>query len=329
MVFISWIAYSRRSQLMADKFQMKLHLIHSLKRHPFLAPLRYLLQAANTLSTLIREKPEIVFVQNPPIFAPLVVYVYAKLWGARYIIDVHTTALLARVWQWSLPLHAFLSRQAIATIVTNEHLEAMVKAWGANTFVVADIPAVLPLGKPFELKGKFSVAVINSFAPDEPLAEVLSAAASLPDVHFYITGDPLRAKKSFLQHRPENVQFTGFLPDEAYLGLLRAAQAIMVLTTHDHTMQRGACEAVSIGKPIITSNWPLLKAYFHKGTLHVDNTSRGIRESVLTMQQRLEMLEREILELQQERWKEWEEKHASLTRLMEDAPATATQRSAG
>lgn len=79
MVFISWIAYSRRSQLMADKFQMKLHLIHSLKRHPFLAPLRYLLQAANTLSTLIREKPEIVFVQNPPIFAPLVVYVYAKL----------------------------------------------------------------------------------------------------------------------------------------------------------------------------------------------------------------------------------------------------------
>ena len=31
---------------------------------------------------------------------------------------------------------------------------------------------------------------------------------------------------------------------------------ILALTTHDHTMQRGACEAVSLGVPIITSDWP-------------------------------------------------------------------------
>jgi glycosyltransferase involved in cell wall biosynthesis len=316
MLFISWIAHNRRSQLIADKFQMKLHLVHSLKRRPYLAPIRYLLQAAKTLAILVRERPKVVFVQNPPIFAVLVVYLYAVLWRARYIIDAHTTALLAPVWKWSLPLHGFLSRRAITTIVTNEHLEAMVKSWGANTFIIADIPTTFPPGKPFPLNGKFSVAVINTFAPDEPIMEVLRAAAELPDVQFYITGDPIRARKTFLQDHPANVKFTGFLPDDAYLGLLRSVQAIVVLTTRDHTMQRGACEAVSLGKPIITSDWPLLRSYFHKGTIHVDNTSRGIQAGVRKMQQEKEALERDVLLLQQERQVEWQEKQAILGRII-------------
>jgi glycosyltransferase involved in cell wall biosynthesis len=318
MLFISWIAYSRRSQLIAEKFQMKLYLVHSLKRRPFLAPLRYILQTIKTLMILIREKPVVVFVQNPPIFAPLVVYLYTKLWPAKYIIDAHTSALLAPVWQWSMPLHGFLSRRAITTIVTSEHLRAIVNAWGANTFIIADIPATLPRGKTFPLDGKFNVAVINTFAPDEPLEEVLQAATALPDVQFYVTGDPIRAKKTFLRDHPDNLKFTGFLPDEEYLGLLRAVQAIMVLTTRNHTMQRGACEAVSLGKPIITSNWPLLQTYFHKGTIHVDNSGQGIQEGILRMQRERETLEKEILLLQQERWLEWEEKQAALTKLIED-----------
>lgn len=319
MVFIAWITHSRRSQLTAEKFQMKLHLIHSLERRPFLVPLRYVLQTITTLVLLFRERPAVVFVQNPPIFAPLVVYLYAKLCGAKYIIDVHTTALLSPWWKWSLPLHGFLSRQAIATIVTNEHLKAMVESWGANGIIVADIPTVFPQGRAFPVDGKFNVAVSNTFGPDEPLEEVLKAAATLPDVQFYITGDPIRAKKEFLQNHPGNVTFTGFLPDEDYLGLLRAVQAVMVLTTHDHTMQRGACEAVSLGQPIITSNWPLLRAYFDKGTVHVDNSSQGIRAGVLKMQEEREVLKEEVLVLQQERWREWEEKHTALARCIEDS----------
>jgi glycosyltransferase involved in cell wall biosynthesis len=329
MLFVAWIAHSRRSQLIADKFQMKLVCVHSLKRWPFLAPLRYALQAIKTLMILIRERPAVVFVQNPPIFAPLVVYLYAKLWGARYIVDVHTTALLAPVWKWSLPLHAFLSRRAITTIVTNEYLEGLVKAWGAKTFIIADIPTTFPAGTVFPLNGKFSIVVINTFAPDEPIREVLEAAAALPEVQFYITGDPIRARKTFLHDHPSNVRFTGFLPDKEYLGLLQAVQAVMVLTTRDHTMQRGACEAVSLGKPIITSDWPLLRAYFHKGTLHVDNSGEGIRAGILRMRENKETLEKEILLLQQERRLEWDEKHAALRELINDSAEQPSIRQRG
>ena len=320
MIFISWIAYSRRSQLIADKFQIKLYLIQSLKRYYILAPLRYVLQSIRTLIILLRERPKIVFIQNPPVFAVLVIYLYAKLAGARYIIDSHTGALLDSRWQWSLPLHAFLSRQAITTLVTNEHLKSLVQSWKADAFIIADIPAVFPTGRPFSLNSNFSVAVINTFSKDEPVEEILEAAGQLPEVDFYITGDPIRAKKYYLQDHPANVHFTGFLPDEDYIGLLRGVQTIMVLTKDDHTMQRGACEAVSLGQPIITSNWPVLAGYFNKGTIHVDNSPAGIRAGVLAMRENYEVLAEEISLLQRERWTEWQEKYQQLTNLIEAQP---------
>ncbi|HEX9923114.1 MAG TPA: glycosyltransferase [Anaerolineae bacterium] len=322
MIFIAWIAHNRRSQLIAEKFQMKLYLIQSLKRIYFLAPLRYVLQTIKTLIILIREKPAVIFVQNPPIFAVLVVYLYAKLARAEYVIDAHSGALLAPWWQWSLPIHAFLSRRAITTIVTNDHLQAMVEGWGAGTFILADIPTTFPEGKAFPINGRFSLAVINTFAPDEPIEAVLETAGALPDVDFYITGDPIRAKKSYLQDHPDNVKFTGFIPDHEYFGLLRAVQAIVVLTKNNHTMQRGACEAVSLGKPIITSDWPLLRSYFNKGTIHVDNSGRGIQTGVLQMQKEREGLQKEILLLQQERRVEWDEKFEALTSLIEEKLAS-------
>jgi len=316
-LFIVWHPYSRRGQLLSEKLGLKLYLVHTLKRRYFLAPIRYLLQTAKTLSVLAREKPRLVFVQNPPIFAAIVVYIYARLWKARYIIDSHTGGLLVPWWKWSLPIHAFLSRRAITTIVTNEHLKAMVDSWGVSSFIIGDIPTTFPQSKPFPLNGKFNIAVINTFSPDEPLEEVLEAAVSLPEVQFYVTGNPIRAKKSLFQNKPANVKFTGFLSDKEYFGLLRAAQAVMVLTTRNHTMQRGACEAVSLGKPIITSNWPLLREYFDKGTIHVDNSAQHIQEAVIRMQKERKTLGDEILILQQERWQEWQHKHAALTGLIE------------
>ncbi len=318
MLFISWISHNRRSQLIADKLNIELHQIQIFKRRYFLAPIRYLLQSIKTLKICIREKPKVVFVQNPPIFAPLIVYLYSKIWRSKLIIDSHTFALLAWWWKWSLPLHAYLSRRAITTIITNDHLNKMINSWKAPSFILADIPTNFPRGEKFTPEGNFNVAVINTFAEDEPVEEVLKAAASLPDVQFYITGDLIKAKRKYLSNRSDNVIFTGFIPDEKYFGLLREVDVIMVLTNDDHTMQRGACEAVSLGKPIITSNWPLLRTYFNKGTIHVENSSKHIRTGVTSAKKNLAVLEKEVLELQRERWIEWRKKHKALMALIEN-----------
>jgi glycosyltransferase involved in cell wall biosynthesis len=315
-LFVAWHPHSRRGQLFADAFDMPLYKIHAIGRRWIHAPFKYPIQAWRTWQLLNRKCPRMVFVQNPPIFAAVVVYLYCRRHRARFIIDSHTGALLLSLWRWSLPLHGFLSRQAVTTIVTNEHLRRMVEGWGAHATIVADIPTEFPAGNPFPLDGRFTVVVINTFSPDEPVGEVLDAAAALPDVGFYVTGDPVRARRAWLEHAPSNVHFTGFLLDPDYFGLLRAAQAVLVLTTDNHTMQRGACEALSLGKPIITSNWPLLREYFNKGTIYVDNTSRGIQVAVRQMQAQQGKLAQEILDLRQERSHEWEAKREEIITLI-------------
>jgi glycosyltransferase involved in cell wall biosynthesis len=193
-------------------------------------------------------------------------------------------------------------------MVTNAHLANILKGWGARVFVLKDIPGDYPSGSSYKVDGtRFNVAVVNSFAPDEPLKEILDAARDLPDINFYVTGDTVRAGKNSFVEKPDNVIFTGFLSNIDYYSLLRSIDAVMVLTKHDHTQQRGACEALWLGKPIITSNWPILRDYFSKGAIFVDNTSMGIISSVKQMREQLHEYQCDIQALQKERVQDWEQ----------------------
>jgi glycosyltransferase involved in cell wall biosynthesis len=300
-----------RSRIMAGKLGIPVHFIATnLPRGGLYVPIKYPIQAVRTLKLLFRQRPEVIFVQNPPILAVFFVYLYCALSGTRFIIDAHSEALLTTgstappAW-----FKRFLFKRAVTTLVTNEHLAEMIEALGAKAFILRDVPTTFAGSGRYPVNGNFNVALINTFASDEPLGQVLAAAAGLPDVHFYVTGkiNPHRRSK-FVDNSPANVHFTDFLANDDYYGLLNTAQAVMCLTTRNHTMQRGACEAASIGKPIITSDWPILRLYFNKGTIHVDNTADGIRRGVLEMQRHLPDFERGIKALQLDQQHEWQQK---------------------
>lgn len=308
-LFLAWSppSHTRRSELMARKLGIPLQRVHILKKGIYLAPLRYVIQFFLTLFILFRKRPQVVFVQNPPIFAPLSAWLYCVLTQNHLVIDTHTDALQSRVWAWSLPLHRFLSRHARVTLVTNDYLAQMISHWGARSQIVVDVPSQLPEGKPYPVAYPFNIAMVSSFAPDEPLDEVVRVAGKLPDIGFYVTGNPAWGVKRLPDNLPSNFHLTGFLPDESYYGLLRSVQAVMALTKEDHTMQRGACEAVWLGQPIITSHWPVLRQSFHKGTIHVDNTAEGIEAGILQMRTVYAQLAREVKLLQDERQQQWQE----------------------
>jgi len=316
-LFLAWArpSHTRRSVLLARQLGVPLRRIYALKMRPYLAPIRYPIQAVQTLWTLFRERPRLVLVQNPPIFAPLFVWLYCVLTGSRFIIDSHTGALHGPLWRWSWALHAFLSRRAVTTLVTNTYLQQKIQSWGAHSLVVMDVPSEFPVGNPFHFQHDFNIAVVSSFSADEPLTEITRAAADLPEVGFYVTGDPARTDYPLPSQFPPNVHLTGFLSEDDYYGLMRSAQAVMVLTTEDHTMQRGACEAVWLGQPIITSHWPILREAFHCGALHVDNTAAGIRAAVETMRARRSEIANEIIALQVERLRHWQQVCTQLTEL--------------
>jgi glycosyltransferase involved in cell wall biosynthesis len=296
--------------------------VHSTKRRgPVTAPLRYTSQAVKTLLLLSRRRPRVVFVQSPPSFAVMFVALYCGLTGASFLVDAHSAAMQLPYWTRPRWLHALLARRAVATIVTNERFAGIIHGSGGRALVIRDIPTSFPGGRRRPTGAGFNVLVVNTFSADEPLREVVAAAREVPEATFHVTGDTRRERGRIPPDRPGNVRFTGFLPTEAYYELMASSDAVMCLTTRDDTMQRGACEALSMGRPIITSDWPLLRDYFSKGTVHVDNGAIGIRDGVRAMMRHHSRYEADIISLQGQQRREWVSALESLVRLVDSSLA--------
>lgn len=321
-IFLVWGTPDQgpRSKVLAQRLGIELHFIHtSLPRGAFYALIRYPIQAVMTLQLLLQRRPRVVFIQNPPPAAVVCVCFYCALAKAGYIIDAHSSAFSSQRWVTPpLWIKKLLARRAIATIVTNEHWKETVNQWGGQAIIIQDIPATFPAEGEFPMRGKFNVAFVNTFSEDEPLENFLEAAFALPEVQFYVTGKIKAKDAALVSSAAPNVHFTNFLSDESYYALLRSVDAVICLTTRDHTMQRGACEALSLGKPIITSDWTVLREYFRKGTVHVDNSIEGIRLGVLQMKDRHRSYQGEIEELQQEQQAEWQENVNPLNQMIEE-----------
>ena len=90
----------------------------------------------------------------------------------------------------------------------------------------------------------------------------------------------------------------------------------MDLTNWDNTVLMGGFEAVSLGKPFITSDWPVLKDYFSLGTVHIPNTVEGVCAGVYRAQLEHETLQRDIIRLRDRLDKEWRQKLGDLQNLI-------------
>jgi glycosyltransferase involved in cell wall biosynthesis len=161
-------------------------------------------------------------------------------------------------------------KRSILTIVTNAYHKEIVEEWGARVEILGSL--IVPDGNSARktMDDHQTIVVISTFAEDEPIQEIFEAVVRFPSVVFYMTGDFRIADYWLKKEKPANVRFTGFLDKEEYISLVKSVDGAMVLVTTDHTMQRGAYEAMSWGTPIITSDWPILRGTFPRGAVFVD-----------------------------------------------------------
>jgi len=281
---------------------------------------RYPRQLLDTIAALARMRPRAVLVQHPPTPVVWTVALYAALTGARYVIDAHSDAFQRARWLRPLWLTRAIARRAAAVLVTDRHWAHTVEAWGARAIVNQDVPTTFVRDPSYPIEPGFTIAVINTWAADEPLAAVVVAARDLPDVTFHVTGRA-DGRVAALGMLPSNVRFTDFLAEPAYYALLESASAVMCLTTRDHTMQRGACEALSLGRPIVTSDWPLLRGYFDRGTVHVASTPDAIRDGVRRLRDDYDRYLAAVLDLREVRRREWAARRTALLALLAGAEA--------
>ena len=283
-------------------------------------PMKYPVHVWRTVRTLLRHRPRIVFVQSPPTVAVWLVAMYAALRGARFVIDHHSDAFERARWTRPRWLNRLVARRAAAAFVTDEHWARRLRQDGVRVMVVPDAPTnhdAAPGRHPGLVQDSFNIAVVNTWAVDEPLNAVLQAADSLPDVTFHVTGGVARHEET-VANAPPNVRFTDFLPQPEYIRLLASADAVACMTTRDHTMQRGACEALSLGRPILTSDWPLLRDYFSAGTIHVDGSAAGICSGITRLMADYDRFAAGVVALREQRCAEWAERRATIEGIILD-----------
>jgi glycosyltransferase involved in cell wall biosynthesis len=202
-------------------------------------------------------------------------------------------------------LHRWFSRAAATTIVTNEAMAATLEGWGASATLVRDVPVCFAEPVAAALPPGCNMTFVCTFTRDEPIELFFRAAALVPDVHFHVTGNYKRADPAVLAAKPANVRLTGFLGDGEYVGLLLASDAVISLTTLDHTMQRAAYEAVYLGRPVVTSDFDLLRRHFCKGAVHVRNSVDDIAGGIGRMRDALARMRAEVDELRREHLEAW------------------------
>jgi glycosyltransferase involved in cell wall biosynthesis len=322
LLFISWASDCARSDGIATRLGGKSYMIYA----PFWGSrystivFKYISQSVKTLAVLFRERPRFIFVMSPPIVACLPIWLYKIITGADYVIDAHTAAFTDPRWQPIIFMHRFFSRRARTTIVTNEYLRDIVVSWGAHATIVADVPIASATQRNRNPNGQSRMTFISSFTKDEPLSLFLTAAARLPQVRFYVTGDYRAADRKILEAKPRNVEFTGFLPRPEYAALLTASDAIICLTTLNHAMQRGAYEAVYHCRPVVTSNTEVLRRSFYKGAVHVDNTVESIVAGMEQMGRNLDKYRLEVEQLRMEKLENWRKVEQELRHLLWGEP---------
>lgn len=282
VTYISWAENCSRSDHTARELGGTSHMVYEarLGSRPSTVLLKYAIQWRRTAALVRRERPEAVFVMTPPLVAALPAFVYARLHGARVVLDAHSAAFLHPRWRRFQGVQRALCRRAATTLVHNEHIASLVRQAGGHATLVPDVPIVFDRVERFERPASPVVAAVCSFNYDEPIAEIWEAARLLPGVRFFVTGNAKHLSTELKASRPANLSLTGFLSTAAYGGLLQGADAVLTLTTRDHTMLRGAYEAIYQGTPVIVSDWPMLRNAFPEGAAFASSAPAEIAAAV-------------------------------------------------
>ena len=277
---LAWF-YHRRFESLTEAMGIRRFVLASKRPKPW----RDLILMARTFALLWRERPRVVMVQNPSAVCTLFVTLLRPFFGYGIVVDghndaimpyVHGSAFVKRVTYWLL-------RNTDLTIVTNPALADIVeKDHGGRAFVLYDNLPHVPDVAPKDLGPGRHIMFICTYAPDEPLAELFTAAASLTDlpVTFHVTGRPKPARLAELPPVPANVRLSGFLPEVDYWALLKACDLIIDLSTMPHCLVCGAYESLAASKPLLLSDEASGRALFRDGAQYTVNTAEGIAEQV-------------------------------------------------
>ena len=277
-VFISWTRQNGRTADLANALGLSPEYVYRASRLGL--PGRYARQLRATRRLLKHTAPARAALMLPPAPALLAFLDSRRRRPERLVFDLHTGFFLDPKWAWSArPALRLMHYLGGTAIVTGDHLRRECERAGVPAVVLHD--AIGDADPPSEHAG-FLLCPL-SYANDEPVAEILAAAALTPEVEWRLTG---RAPDAVAAAAPANVVFTGFVSDDEYAELVRASLGVVALTTRAHTMQRAGYEAFSAGVPHITSDFPELRDFYGESGVLTAPSAAAIAAAVRDLTER-------------------------------------------
>ncbi len=314
--FITWYT-ATRSRILAKELKADLITMRYKPKARFIRLLSTPLIIGLTLLKLSRKNYDIVFAQIPPLGSALAGFLYSKIYSKKLIFDTHSGLFFPKCWHQNLYLlfYRIMLKYITMNLVHNEGILKRSTLNNTRTIVLEDrLPFKLLDSNLHPNRERFRIAVICGYGKDEPLQIILESIRLVPEVEFYLTGDSRVLKTKYFL--PENIILTGHLIDDEYEKFLRTADAIMALTNRPDTVLCGAYEAVSLAKPLITSDLPMLRKYFSKGTIHATNDAHSIASAIRLLVNNYERLQNEMRELRKEKEIVWQEQFKPLKQLL-------------
>lgn len=323
-IWLTW-ERQRRSRTLSAALGAELHeLDYALPRLR-----RWSKSIAVTLRILARERPQLIFAQNPSLVLSLLVVWYGRLTGRATIIDAHNAGVFPfsdrHKWHQRLlrPLLQRIAdhtmRLADLTIVSNPALGTYVEAVGGRSCALPDpLPSFPPQAAAERSADRRPMVLfICTWAPDEPYQEVIKAAARLdPRIQIYVTGNSKGRERGVIEPLPPNLVLTGFVPEDEFVRLLHQADVVMDLTTFENCLVCGAYEAVAAGKPMVLSSTEALRAYFRRGAVYTASDAAAIAEAIGQALAAKEQLSRQVEELRSELAADWSRRQDQLEALL-------------
>lgn len=283
-----------------------------------LTPVRYLVSILWTGYVLLRERPDVVLVINPPVLAAASAVGFARLTGAHVVVDSHPGGFGAQGDRLSAllqPLHRWAVRGSRSTLVTGEHWADVVRSWGGRPLVVHEPPAPwtssFAAGADLVLNEQPRVLFLGTYGRDEPVSELAEAARLLPEVRLRVTGDPAVAPPGLVDALPANVEPVGYLGPADYQAEVLQADLVVVLTTEPTSVMRAAYEAVYARRPLVVTDWPGLRLVFPHA-VHVPNNAQGIADGIRRALHDLERLNGLAVLAREQQEQRWEAQLAAL-----------------
>lgn len=323
-LFAVWTNISRRSEQLARKFDAEYYRLDRIAR-PLLARIfRLVVNSVRTVIKCFRSKPTIIFSYHVHPFVTCAAMVHKVFYGCKVVPDLHTGAFTNYNHFPLNVVNYFLWRNADLVFVHNqESLRFVAQKYpfmARRLFVLEDplpeFPQVSPEGLDQWKKAGMSAVLVSRFRPDEPIQEFVEAARKISNVHFYITGNYHNVGFPLEKHQSSQVTFTGFIPDDNYVGLLKSADFLVVLTTQDKTLLSGAYEALALEKPLLVSRTRTLRDYFSDAAVYTCNTAAEISNAITHLVGQMEVFRIRVARLRQQKVREWEEKRKRLDEVL-------------